>query len=115
MLQEQQIRQTISDYFKLEQRAEHLAKITGLEERYFSCYIDRIEFSEDVINYRFVYCKYGIDYVYDCLPLRYLWMNDDDVIAEVKEAHLRKLVELLGKQAAWERLMKEAMEHAERF
>lgn len=112
MLQEQQIRKTISDYYEIIRRAEHLAKITGLEETYSRYYIDRISFSDE-IDYTFEY-KYEHDNVYESLPLKYLWMDDKDVIADYKAEEERKLAEEKARKEEEERKKKEAKEKADR-
>lgn len=112
MLQEQQVRQAISDYYDIIRRAEHLAKITGLEEKYYRYFIDHIEFSNE-IDYRFEY-KYEHDCVYESLPLKYLWMDDKDVIADFKAEQERKLAEEKALKEEEERKKKEAKEKADR-
>ena len=111
-MQEQEVKKMISDYNEMLCRAEHLATITGLKNNYYNYYIDRITLS-DVIDYKFEY-KYEYDYEYVSLPLKYLWMDDADVIADFKAEEERKFAKEKALKDEEERKKKEAEEKEER-
>ena len=97
---EKLVKETIFNYEKLDDRARHIAELLKIDE---GCWFDKIEFNDDTIEYTFSYiCMSEIDYDYATIPMKYMWMNDEDVVADYKkikeEEEERKLKEYEERQ-----------------
>ena len=94
------VKETIFNYEKLDDRARHVAELLKIDE---GCWFDKIKFNDDTIEYTFGYmCMSEIDYDYATIPMKYMWMNDEDVVADYKkikeEEEERKLKEYEERQ-----------------
>lgn len=77
------VRETIFNYEKLDDRARHVAELLKIDD---GCWFDEIEFKDDTIKYTFGYtCMNETDYDYATIPIKYMWMNDEDVVADYKK------------------------------
>jgi hypothetical protein len=105
------VKETIFNYEKLDDRARHVAELLKIDKGWF----DKIEFNDDTIDYTFGYtCMNETDYDYATIPMKYMWMEDDDVIADYKAEQKRKEEEAARKKELEEQRKKEAREKAER-
>lgn len=76
------VKETIFNYEKLDDRARHVAELLKIDKGWF----DKIEFNDDTIDYTFGYtCMNETDYDYATIPMKYMWMDDEDVIADYKK------------------------------
>lgn len=94
------VKETIFNYEKLDDRARHVAELLKIDE---GCWFDKIKFNDDTIEYTFGYmCMSEIDYEYATIPMKYMWMDDEDVVADYKkikeEEEERKLKEYEERQ-----------------
>jgi len=115
-MNEKFVRETLKNYDAVHNRAEHIVKILELDSK---GWIETIEFEEDAIKYKFWYTCWGeTDYDYADVPLKYLWMADEEIKNDYEEM-LRKREEEKqkmekvreeAKQAAKEREERETYE-----
>lgn len=76
------VKETIFNYEKLDDRARHVAELLKIDKGWF----DKIEFNDDTIDYTFGYtCMNETDYDYATIPMKYMWMDDEDVVADYKK------------------------------
>jgi len=76
------VKETIFNYEKLDDRARHVAELLKIDKGWF----DKIEFNDDTIDYTFGYtCMNETDYDYTTIPMKYMWMDDEDVVADYKK------------------------------
>ena len=76
------VRETIFNYEKLDDRARHVAELLKIDKGWF----DEIEFDDDTIKYTFGYtCMNETDYEFATIPMKYMWMDDEDVVADYKK------------------------------
>lgn len=104
------VEKTVSHYNELESRARHIAEILEIGGQW----VEEISF-DDEISYVFGYTCWGeTDYDHVRLPMKYMWMEDDDVIADYKAEQKRKEEEAAREKKLEEQRKKEAREKAER-
>ena len=76
------VKETIFNYEKLDDRARHVAELLKIDKGWF----DKIEFNDDTIDYTFGYtCMNETDYEFATIPMKYMWMDDEDVVADYKK------------------------------
>lgn len=76
------VKETIFNYEKLDDRARHVAELLKIDKGWF----DEIEFDDDTIKYTFGYtCMNETDYEFTTIPMKYMWMDDEDVVADYKK------------------------------
>ena len=76
------VKETIFNYEKLDDRARHVAELLKIDKGWF----DEIEFDDDTIKYTFGYtCMNETDYEFATIPMKYMWMDDEDVVADYKK------------------------------
>ncbi len=77
------VKETIFNYEKLDDRARHIAELLKIDK---GSWFDKIEFNDDTIDYTFGYtCMNETDYDYATIPMKYMWMDDEDVVADYKK------------------------------
>ena len=77
------VKETIFNYEKLDDRARHVAELLKIDK---GGWFDKIEFNDDIIEYTFGYtCMNETDYDYATIPMKYMWMDDEDVVADYKK------------------------------
>lgn len=82
------VRETLKNYEYLNYRAEHISEFLELSDYRYN--LDTIEFEEEHIKYRFWYTCWGeVNYDYVDVPLKYLWMPDEEIKNDYEEM-LRK-------------------------
>lgn len=112
-MDEKLARQTIETYEMVEDRAREIAKLTKIVGR--GEWVDSIVFDADTIEYTigFSHCGYS-EYERHTLPLEYLWMEDQDVLAgheeEMRKESEEKRKEEEARQVAKEREERETYE-----
>jgi hypothetical protein len=108
---EEFIKTTIANYEALEDRARHIAEILKIGGEW----TDSISFEDNEIAYVFGYTCWGeSDYNYVFLPMKYMWMEDEDVIADYKAEQKRKEEEVAREKDLEEQRKKAAQEKDER-
>ena len=76
------VKETIFNYEKLDDRARHVAELLKIDKGWF----DEIEFDDDTIKYTFGYtCMNETYYEFATIPMKYMWMDDEDVVADYKK------------------------------
>ena len=111
-MNEKFVRETLKNYYEIDARAREIAKLLNLDNQW----IDSIEFDDDeTIKYVIgdSYCGY-IDYETYYIPLKYLWMDDEDILKDYAEMKRKEREEQLKREeeerAAQERKERETYE-----
>lgn len=112
-MDEKLVRETIETYERVEDRAREIAKLTKIVNR--DEWIDAVAFNADTIEYTigFSHCGY-CEYERHTLPLEYLWMEDQDVLAGHEEAMRKESEEKRKEEEARETEEREKLEKEER-
>ena len=106
------VRETLKNYREVDVRARHIAELINLS----GDWIDSINFdNENEITYIMgdSYCGY-IDYETYYIPLKYLWMNDEDILKDYEEMKRKEREEQLMMEKVREEAKQAAMEREER-
>lgn len=103
------VRDVISNYDKVDDKARHIAEILEIDRDW----VEKVEFNEDTIEYTFGYtCLNETTYDYATLPLRYMWMGDEEIVRDYDETKRREEEE---RQKAWAEATERAQRVQEKF
>ena len=110
-MDEKFVREAIKYYDAVDIRAREVLIKLGLEIGW----VDKIEFDEEEINYTLAWnCCNETNYDYETLPLKYLWMDDKDVVEDYVEMKRKEREEQLRMEKVREEAKQAAMEREER-
>lgn len=110
-MDEKFVKETINNYEQIYNKAEHVAELLNVA---IGC-IDSVDFDENKIEYVFQYSCYGsVDYGYACLPLRYMWMEDEEILEDFRKLKEEEMEEKKRKEEQEKKKREEAQAKAEK-
>ena len=110
-MDEKFIKESVDRYKQIYNKAEHIAELLHVAVGS----IDSVDFDEDKVEYVFQYsCCGSVDYDYACLPLRYMWMEDEEILEDFRKLKEEEMEEKKRREEQEKKKREEAQAKAER-